>query len=178
MGIFDRIILTLYTFSLTFISFVTVLIALGWDRPLRYVEESLAGRDGRLVVGISGAVVLIVSLRLLYLAFRRYPRQTIVHETAMGEVRISLDAIENLVRKAVHQVRGVREVKAAVASAPGGVAVRVRASVTPDINIPEASDQIQNTVKNYVRNVVGIGVQEVKITVDNIGDEHRRGRLE
>lgn len=179
MGIFDRVILTLYAISLTFISFMIMLVALGWDVPFDYIRTSLANPGGRWSVGLLATAFFVVSLRLLYYAFRRrHPSQTVVHETALGEVRIALDAIENLVRRAARQVTGVREVKASVTSNPAGIAVGLRATVSPEVNIPSVSDEIQNTIKNYVRNVVGIGVAEVKIYVENISDEVRRGRLD
>ncbi|MCL6451684.1 MAG: alkaline shock response membrane anchor protein AmaP [Acetobacteraceae bacterium] len=179
MGIFDRIILTLYTFSLTFISLAFILMALGWLAPLDVVRASLSDPDGRWVVGIVAATFFVVSLRLLYFGFRRrYPGQTLVHQTPLGEVRISLDAVENLVRKVVRQVTGVRDVRARVLHQGGEVGVSLRVTVSPDLSVPEVSDKIQNAVKNYVRNVVGVGVHEVEIFVENIGDEVRRGRVE
>lgn len=178
MGAFDRVILTLYTFILTFLSFGTVLVALGWRVPLDYFEMGATSQNGRLALGLLGALFLIASIRLLYFGFHRYPGEATVHETPLGEVKVSLDAIEGLVRKVVNQVKGVREARAGVSNSPNGVRVRVRASVSSDVSIPQLSDEIQNTVKNHVRSVVGIGVYEVKVYVNSIGEEHRRPRVE
>lgn len=178
MGVFDRVILTLYTFILAFASLGIVLVAAGWRLPLDYLEIGATSQNGRLALGLLGVLLLIASIRLLYFGFHRYPGETVVHETPLGEVKVSLDAIEGLVRKVVNQVKGVREARAGVSNSPNGVRVRVRASVSSDVSIPHLSDEIQNTVKNHIRSVVGIGVHEIKVYVSGIGEEHRRPRVE
>lgn len=179
MGMLDRVILILYNFALAFLSSLIILLALGWTGPLLWLNEALTRAQGRLLVGLVGAALLLVSLRLIYLGFRRrYAGQTVIQETPLGEVRIALEAIENLVRKVARQVPGVRDVRAGVSNQPAGIAAFLRITVSPDISIPEVSDQIQTTVKNYVRNVVGIGVTEVRIAVENITNEVKRSRVE
>jgi len=177
MGVFDRVILTLYTFCLTFVSFAIVLMALGWDVPLESLAHSLSTAEGKWATGIVGAAFLVVSLRLLYFAFRRrQSTQAVVHETGLGDVRVSMDAVENLVRRVVKQTAGVRDVRARVVPEEAGVSVSLTAAVSPDTNIPELSDEIQNSVKNFVRDVVGINVSQVRIFVENITDEGRKSR--
>lgn len=179
MGIFDRIILALYTFALGLISFFTVLIALGWSLPLDLLRTSLLDINGRWTIGIIGAAFFVVSIRLLYFGlWRRRPSQTVVHENELGEVRISLGAIESLVRKVARQVKGVREIRSTVINRPGGITVYLRGTVSPETNIPEVSDEIQKTVRTYVKNVVGIGINEVQVYVENISNEVRRGRVD
>ncbi|MCL4425986.1 MAG: alkaline shock response membrane anchor protein AmaP [Firmicutes bacterium] len=179
MGILDRVILIVYNFTLAFLSSLIVLLALGWTSPLLWLSSSLASGQGRVLVGLSGLALFLLSLRLIYLGFRRrYGGQTVIQETPLGEVRIALEAIENLVKKVARQVPGVRDVRAGVTNQPAGVAASLRITVSPDVNIPEVSDQVQNSIKNYVRSVVGIGVTEVRIAVENITNEVKRSRVE
>ncbi|VFU13412.1 conserved hypothetical protein [anaerobic digester metagenome] len=46
--------------------------------------------------------------------------------------------------------------------------IQVRASVTPDVNVPEVSREIQNRIKERILEVTGITVNTVKISVENI----------
>lgn len=179
MGILDRIALALYAFFLAVFSFAMVLVAAGWRRPMDLLGTSLETISGRWVTGIVSLILFLASIRFLYFGFgRRRGVQTIVHETPLGEVRVSLDAIENLIRRVARQVQGVRDVKPRVVSGPAGLSVSLKVSVSPDISIPEVSDDLQNTIKNYVRNVVGVGVTEVKTFVENITAEAKRSRVE
>jgi len=182
MGIIDRIVLMIYTLFLAAISGVFVAMSLlNWLDPVDWVRTSLsAGHNGRLVVGITGAAFLLASLRFIWYVFTpAYPRRTVVHETDLGEIHVTLDAIENLVKRTAKSIRGVREVRAKVINADqGGIQVYLRAVVSPDVSVPQVSAEIQNTLKTYVKNVVGVAVSEVKIYVDNITTDSRRTRIE
>jgi uncharacterized alkaline shock family protein YloU len=179
MGLFDRIVLTAFTFSMAFLSFIFVLMSLGWLVPLTVLQSSITQHDGRLVVGILGAVFFVVSLRFIHLGFRRrYPLRTVVHENDLGEVRVSLWAVENLVARVTRQVKGVREVKAAVSVLQDGLRVNLRIWVSPEGNIPKVSAETQEAVKSYVRDVVGAEVRDIHIFVENITNESRRGRVD
>jgi len=102
----------------------------------------------------------------------------VVHETSMGEVRISLEAVENLVRKVARSTKGVREVKASVRHNKDELSVALRCTVSPEVSIPEVSEEIQNSVRQYVKRVVGVELAEVQLEVENIANDSRRGRLD
>ncbi|MCR4397432.1 MAG: alkaline shock response membrane anchor protein AmaP [Firmicutes bacterium] len=179
VGLFDRVVLTLYTFFLALFSLTMLCVSLGWSYPLALLGTSLGTVSGRWATGLVSLVLFSASLRLLYAGFRRRRgSQSVVHETPMGDVRISLDAVEDLVKRVGRQVSGVRDVKARVASGSAGLRVLVRLTASPDISIPQMSDELQTTVKNYVKNVVGVGVSEVQVHVDTITAESRRSRVE
>jgi len=179
MRIFDRVVLAVYTLTLDVFAVIFVLMAFGWRVPLDIVRTSLENAQGRWLVGLISSFYLAMSLRLIVYAFRRkYAGQAVVHDTSLGEVRISLDGIENLVRKVARQVQGVREVRGNVQMSPDGLRVSLSIVMSPDISIPSVSSEVQTTVKSYVRNVVGVEVAEVRVQVENITAEVRRSRVE
>jgi uncharacterized alkaline shock family protein YloU len=182
VGVFDRVVLALFALAVAVISFIfLIMAAAGWMEPLNYLRVILdySNPNGRWLIGVLSAVSLVVSLRFLYFGFRRdRPWQTLIHQTDMGEVRISLSAVENLVTKVARSLKGVRDVRASVFPTPGGLGVRVRGVVSPEVNVPETAREIQQAVTDYTRNVVGVEVTEVKVMVQNITNESRRGRVE
>ncbi len=179
MRIFDRVVLAVYTLTLDVLAVVFVLMAFGWRVPLELVRTSLDNVQGRWLIGLISAFYLAISFRLIVYAFRRkYAGQAVVHDTSLGEVRISLDGIENLVKKVARQVQGVREVRGNVQMSPDGLRVSLSITMSPDISIPSVSSEVQSTVKSYVRNVVGVEVAEVRVQVENITAEVRRSRVE
>lgn len=178
MGIFDRVILTIYTFALTFLSAAFVALALGWREPLDHVGKVLENPNGRWAIGLTGAVFFIASVRLLYFAFRRAGGRAVVHENELGEVRISLDAVENLVVRVARHQRGVREVRALAEIAEGRVRVYLRVWVSPDLSIPELGQTLQREVARQVREVTGAEAAEVRVHVVNVTSEGRRVRSE
>lgn len=176
MSILDQIILTIYTISLAIISFMMILFALfpHWVPLVQWFQDASAGA-GRVVVFLAGAVFFAASVRLIWGAFtRRGPGQALVHETAMGDVRISLGAVEKLVRRVARGVKGVREIRATVTQTPAGLVADLKGVISPEVSIPEVSTAIQEEVRSYVRRVVGVEVAEVRIQVENIANEARR----
>ncbi len=177
MGLGDRILLAVFTFIMALVSLAALLAALGWELPFLWLGTSLASPGGRVAVALTSFVLFAVSVRFLYFGFKRRSHvQTLVHDTALGQVRITLAAVENLVRRVTRQVKGVRDVRAAVTGQPEGLAVSVRTVVSPDVNIPETSEEIQRTIRRYTKDVVGVEVSDVKVFVENISAEGRRGR--
>ncbi|MGB9867031.1 MAG: alkaline shock response membrane anchor protein AmaP [Bacillota bacterium] len=179
MNIVDRLLLVIYTFLLAAFSVVVTMASLGWRSALDYMVTVATSGNTRWAAALTGVVFFAISVKLLYMAFRRrYHGQTVVHETPLGEVRVSLDAVEALVKRVVRQIDGVRDVKALVTTGSGLVDVELRVAVSPEVSIPGTSEDIQSAVKNQVRNVVGVNVGSVKVYVENITNETRRTRVE
>ncbi len=179
MGIFDRIILTFFTLIVAFFSGIVILLASGWQVPLDFFWTTLSSVVGRWSVGLGGGLTLIIAVRFLYYGFHRYESdQTLVHESDLGEVRISIGAVESLVRKVAHKVKGVRDVRGWVSPSAGRLNVRLRTVISPDVSVPDVSGEIQNTVRDCLKNVVGVEAGEVRVFVENISNEARRGRVE
>ncbi len=179
MGIPDRILLALYALVLIALFLTVFIVTLGWTAPADRLVLLLENPSGRMAVGIISLVFLAVSIRFLYFGFRRkYPNKAVIHETPLGEVRVSLGAVENLVKKVTRQIHGVRDVRASVSNTPDGITADIRTWVSPDVSVPEVSEDIQKAVREYVKNVVGVGVLEIRILVENITTEVRKARVE
>lgn len=171
MGIIDRIILAIYTFLLACISLAIILLALRLI-PLELAGTSLAYVYGQWEAALVGAVFFLISIRLLFAGVRsRKIRDTIVHYNDMGQVHISLGAVENLVSKGIRHIRGVRGVKVHVAMSAQGITVSIKASVSPENYVPTVAAEIQQRVHEYIKNTVGIELADVQVIVENIGND-------
>lgn len=181
MRFIDSLILTIYTIALMALSGLMVVAAIAPNtvQPHLWMGEAMATSRGQLIIGLAGAIFFIASWRLIFLAFRtQRGGQPVVHETALGEVTISLDAVENLVRKTARAIKGVREVKADIKNNKDGLHVALKATISPEVSIPEVSEEIQNSVRQYVKRVVGVELSDIRLEVENIANEGRRGRLD
>lgn len=172
MGIFDRIILTFYTFVIALLSLGIVAIALNWvSLDLLWTSLQL-NIYGKWEVALIGFMFFLISVRLLVTGVTTgRGRQTIVQETSLGQVHIALAAIENLVQKVTRQIKGVRSVKTYIVNTDQGICIHLKAIVSPESSIPNISDEIQNKVKNYINHVVGTQVADIRIFVENISNE-------
>ncbi len=97
-------------------------------------------------------------------------------ESALGQVRVSLTALENLIDKVVSPVPGIREVRPKVGPEDGGIGIRLKVIASPDINVPEMSRVIQQLVQDQIREVTGLTVNRVRIEIENFAIS--KGRVE
>ena len=175
MRLYERAFLLVYTLLFTAVTFIMILIALGWAQPLDLIIRSAEAPYGRVMFGMISFLLFAIGIRLLLLSLNRHSdQQTTVRETPHGKVKVSLVAIENLVKKTVRQTKGVKDVKAIVRAVEGkGVQVQIRIVIVPEIHVPDLSASIQQSVKEYILDVVGIEVTDVSIVVENITSEGR-----
>ncbi len=176
MGIVDRVVLSLYSLALTFVSFLFLLASFGWQVPRNLIEGAISSASGRTTVGILSAFLFLTGIRFIYYGFRKAPAQAVIHDTGAGEVRISLMAVKSLVTRVAARIAGVREVRAKVWLSPQSTAILVSLDlkVAVDANLPELADKVQKAVSSYVRDIVGVNVESVKVSVSDISLEGRR----
>jgi uncharacterized alkaline shock family protein YloU len=114
--------------------------------------------------------VLLISLRFFYISVRRGRTQSpsIDQRTDFGDIRISLDTVENLALKAAYRTRGVKDLKARVRVSQAGLEIVVRTIVDGETSIPEMTEDMQRAVKAHVEEITGIPVAFVSVFVANI----------
>lgn len=113
---------------------------------------------------------LLVSCRFFYVAVRRGRSQvpSIDQRTDFGDIRISLETVENLSLKAAGRVRGVKDLKARVSVTDAGLEIVIRALVDGETSIPDLSEEVQRSVKGHLEDVTGIPVSRVSVFVANV----------
>jgi len=133
----------------------------------RFVEWTPALKAA--VVG-TGLALIIISLRFLYLSVRsgREKVSTIDQRTELGDIRISLDTIENLALKAGARIREAKDLHAKVQVTEEGLSIRLRMLVDGDQPIPELAETLQRTVKGMVEEATGIPVADLTVHVANV----------
>lgn len=174
MRLVDRIVLTIYAVSLSVISFVLLLVSFGWQEPLVVFVGSLETSTGRTVVGVISGFLLLIGLRFAYFGMRKAPVHALVHDTEMGRVRISLVAVKSLVTRVASRIPGVRSVRTSVSLGEQGLLIALDLKVAVDANLPELADKLQKAVSSYVRDIVGVEVESVSVSVADIALEGRR----
>ena len=176
MSPFDRGLLAVYSLVMTFVCALILAAASGWwQQPLYLLWQTPSNREDQIYLLIVMGLLFIAGLRLLWVALTRSrDGKAVVHDYMLGQVRISLITIENLVKKVVYQIHGVKEVTPRVVQTREGIGLYIRAVVAPDISIPEISRQIQHRVQEYLVETTGITVNEIKIMVDNISTTRPR----
>lgn len=88
-----------------------------------------------------------------------------------GEVRVSLQALEAMARRAVGEAEGVREAAVAIEGSQEALRVKIDLKVTTAARIPEVTGRMQCAVRDAVANFTGVSVSEVAVLVSDIVPE-------
>ena len=95
-----------------------------------------------------------------------------------GDIRITLNSIENIALATSRKLNGIRDSKAFVTKVGEGVSITVKAIVLPDINIPLLSEDMQQKVKSAVEDCTGVQVDSVRVLVESIFTGYKSARVE
>ncbi len=175
MNLLERIIFFFYNLAIAFLSilFISVSLKLIPLNTIGYYFQALYANDASAMLtnGLIGVIFFFISLRFIFINFQRQaePRSnSINYTTEIGDVRISVEAIEAMANRAGRQVSGVRELAAKVIPTEFGAKIALRVSLDPETNIPEATDKLQTEVKNYVESLSGIKIEKVVVIVKDV----------
>jgi|GEM_PF-189803 uncharacterized alkaline shock family protein YloU len=175
VNIFFRVLLAIYAFCLAVFSAFCMYVAVV---PQAFVDISgaitqiiLDNGAGvlRVVVFIIALVFFALSVMFLASGIRsNKDKKAVSKHTNIGEIKISLNSIENIAINASKRANGIKETKTLVKKADDGVEIEVRIIVMPDLSIPVISEEVQGRVKKAVEEASGIAVKQVRVVVDSI----------
>lgn len=175
----DRILLAILLLLVIAVSLFLIMIAVQIF-PARDVQQVVsniyANPTNAIIVGAIGLVLFIVALRLMFasagkkaVASAPMPTSTLVKANEIGSTYISLSAIDAMVQKHCRNNNRIRTIESVVRGVAegGGVAINVRLALMPDTDIPALTDELQQTLKQYVESFSGISVREIGILVED-----------
>jgi uncharacterized alkaline shock family protein YloU len=175
MNILFRILLAFYAFCLALFSAFGVYVAIDPNLFINISEHinGILSTDGaialRVTVFATALIFFILSIMFLLSGVKsNKDKKAVSKHTNIGEIRISLNSIENIASHTCKRINGVKESKTTVRKSEDGVQIEARMIVMPDMSIPVISEEVQGRVKKAVEEASGIMVKSVNVIVDNI----------
>ncbi len=185
MSLWDRLLLFLYSLGVAALAVTGILIGCRLfinpqeaSRAILLLEYDLALNIS--VVGVA-IFVLLFSIRFMSLGlFNKESNKGVDYVTEIGNIRISLETIENIALKAAKRVKGVRDLSARIRHDLKNSTVNIGLRVVVDGETPvqEISEQLQHTVKSQVEKLTGVNVDQVPIFVAKTIQGKRKVRVE
>ncbi|MDL2280864.1 alkaline shock response membrane anchor protein AmaP, partial [Selenomonadales bacterium OttesenSCG-928-I06] len=177
MKIFDRVINLISILLLGFVSVGAILISLRFF-PLDKLWTSLNEMPGNWKVLVAGVVFLILTLKLLFSGvYKNREKVILVRYNDLGDVNVSLKAIENLIMRETEMIHGVKSVKVAVfkhrTEGQDVISAKLKVIVDSKVVIPDITNEIQNNILDTVKNLIGIELFGIKVSVENISTNIR-----
>ena len=173
MNIIFRTILAIYAFCLTVVSVILMAMTLNhelFNSTTDYIREFvLPNKASNILMFIVELVFFALSIIFLFSGVKsEREKKSISKANNIGEIRISLNTIENIALSASRKLNGIKETKAYVSKLGEDVSLYIKAVVLADIHIPTLSEELQSKVKKAVEETSGINVTDVKVSVENI----------
>lgn len=170
-----RLVVFLYSILLLGLSGIAIIAAMGRPEPLSYLNLALSTPQNRIVLGVIAIALLVIALLSLFssLKIQTRPSSITIQNTLVGQVSITVPALKVIIMKAIKKVEGVKEVKSSVSSDPQGLIVNLHIMIEPELSVPDTTKSIQNIVKQYIEEIGGLPVAEIKILVDDFGTTNK-----
>lgn len=171
--IFDKLFLFLYSLVIAALSVMLIVQASGAvDDWFDWIQADELENNLGLQIGIvaTAVVLLLLSLRFIYISLRTGSGTppSIDQRNDFGDIRISIETVENLTLKAAGKIKGLQDLKARVRVTDAGLDITVRSVVDGETSIPMLTEEAQRAVKTHIEEITGIPVSDVSVYVANI----------
>ncbi|HZG77504.1 MAG TPA: alkaline shock response membrane anchor protein AmaP [Paenibacillus sp.] len=169
----DKMFLFLYSVAVLILSGIGLIVAMEWMAPAfaaSFVDAIYMPGPAKYAAIAVCAVLFLLSIRFLFVSLRRSRERSgsIDQRTEFGDIRISLETVENLALKAANRVRGVKDLRARVRVDDSGLDIQLRSVVDGESSIQQLTEEMQRGVKEHVEDITGIPVATVTVYVANV----------
>lgn len=164
----DRVLLFIGAFLVAAIGVSMFLISL---RMSSFILPTFDGGNfviSKFIVIICGAFLFLFAVYILSITIGSHKKKTefVVQETAGGELRISINALDSMVRN-VMSTHGDMSLKdMSVENIKDNVFVNLKISIAKNVSIPLAVASVQKDIRQHLLGSTGIDVKEVRVSVD------------
>lgn len=170
MRIFMRFLLTIYILAVLFITCVALACCWGFIQigyPQGWLSLLYGNYINQIIVSVICIVVIIVSFSLMFFGIRRRkPKSTIIRNTGMGTIFISISALEEMAVRHISSNAAIRGVKASVMIKDSKANITAKISISEGANIPEVLQSLQVSLKEHIEVLAGIQVNKITMLVE------------
>jgi conserved hypothetical protein len=176
MKILEKIALIIYSYIILLISVLLCVLVFGWV-DMKFVgdiiQTILVGEtSSKIVLGVS-IVFILLSIRCIFFdktsKEQIHERQGVLLENENGKLMISKDTIENLVSTVAKQYKTADEITTSVdLDKENNVIVYVNLVVSSEAVIKDLSANLQQEIKEKIKQATDLEVKQVNIKVKNI----------
>lgn len=128
---------------------------------------------------VIGVALLAIGLLLLIAALYRVkpPAAVEVKSSDGSMVLISLEAVDNVVKRAAGSVPQVSNLASRLRLVKGGLYISLRISIPASAAIPEVGAAVRQQVAEQLETMVGVAPREIRVEVANVVDQPKEGGL-
>ena len=160
MEFLKRIAILFYVTMVLFFSVFILLFVLNYI-DIRHVQQLLAmiytDEKLRIICAATSAGFLLFNY-VFYRIFNVNSRRggVIAFDNPSGRVNVSLQAIEDMIKRVINKTPEVKEVKSKISASKKGLAIKITLILRAEGSIPEITSRVQELVKKRVQEAIGL----------------------
>jgi len=133
-------------------------------------RQSILAKIGFILTAL---ILLALGIYCVMMLFRRPGRdeQYVIQKTENGELEISLNTLQELVRKCLEQHPEINSEALLLDNQRDGLEIRIKGNVAGGVSIPLTVDTLQQQIKQYVTACSGVEVKNICIQIEATGEE-------
>ena len=169
MPILWRLLLSIYNILMILVAGVFLAASLSILDLKPYLETALNDQN-RLLTAVIALSMIFLALLFLIQSLKKISVEDdgiVVQEALLGQVSMTVAAIELLIMKSVRQIDGIKDIRPKIRKDKTGLTVILDMMINPELNVPEVTVATQKIVKEQLENMGGLQVNAVKVRVDD-----------
>ena len=181
MKFLERLALVIYSYIVILLSVVLCLLVFNWIdiESLNRIVETLVTGDisSKVVLGLS-VVFILLSIKCIFFDERSKEKlkeaQGILLKNENGELMISKETIDNMVKNAVASFEDIKECKTRIdVNMENQIMITLVLAVNGNTVIKDHASNIQDKVKDEVKKVSDLEVKTVNIKITELQEDKR-----
>lgn len=173
MKFLERLALVIYSYVMILMSIVLGLLIFNWielDKVAQMVRILITGNiSSKVLLGLSVFFILL-SIKCIFFDDRSKQKakevQGILLKNENGQLMISKESIENIVKNTVLGFENIQECKTRIdVNSENQLRITLFLTVNDNVVIKELASNLQNKIKEEVKKVSDLEVQEVNVKV-------------
>lgn len=143
-------------------------------------EGSLGVVGAKIAGGVALALYLALSVATLLILIRRKKRVErgfiTVGPDDKGKVRISVSAVEQMVRQSVRTIDGITDMRVNIEGLDDAIGITIDAVIASGAHVPTITANMQRAITQFVEVNCGVAVQSVAITINAVSGKGESAR--
>lgn len=181
MKFLERFTLVVYSYIILLVAVVVSLLVFNWldlDTVTEMVEALITGDVSSKIILAVNVVFMLLSIKCIFFDERSKEKakeaQSILLKNENGELMITKETLDNMVKSAVAGFENVKECNAKIyVNNENEIAITLYVVVNENVVIKELASNLQIKVKEEIKKTSDLDVKEVNVKVVNLQESQK-----
>lgn len=168
MKFLTRFVVLIYVTLILYLSVFLLLFVLRQIEPATFIPYLYAvylDEKLRIVFGVLAGILLTINFFFYRLFSVNVHREKIIaFDNPSGRVRVSLVALEDLLKKVLIKLPDVRDVRPAITASRKVLNVRIKLALCSEVNIPDFTSKVQEMTTKKIQDIIGL-LEPIKVEI-------------